>query len=624
VRHLLRTFPYLRPYRGMMALSIVILVFDSAVGLLAPWMLTIVVDNVLGDVPPPPILVSILGDAASDPVALLALAVGGGLGLAIAGSALTVWNTYITTSIEQGMVLTFRSQMFRHVQRLSFAFHDRQRTGKLMYRINNSAHSVGQVPMMVPSLGQSVLTLVGMLLVTWAIDPPLALLSLVVIPALFLSLRNYVRRIEPRLVQVRRLEAQSLTIVHEAMAMLRVIASFGRERHEHRKFIEQGRQAVDARVGLTVRQTLFSLGINTITAVGTSLVIGYGALRVLDGQLSVGQLLVVLAYIAAVYAPLEAIAGAAVPLTQNMVQLRSAFGVLDTEPDILDAPDAVSLGRARGEVELRGVSFSYKGRTDTLEDVSFRARAGEIVAIVGPTGAGKSTLIGLLPRFYDARSGQVLIDGIDVRSVQVESLREQFAIVLQEPLLFSDTIAANIRYGRLDATDDEVVEAARAANAHDFIAALPLGYDTELGERGAMLSGGERQRIAVARAFLRDAPILLLDEPTSSIDSRTEQVILDALDRLVVGRTTFMIAHRLSTVRHADQILVLQGGRIVESGHHDELMASGGLYSEMSAAQAARGRNPRGAGGAPGASADSAATRAPALVPAYVTPEADR
>jgi ATP-binding cassette subfamily B protein len=558
-------------------------------------MVLIVVDHVLSNRPPPEILTLILHGLSGDRMTLLVFAVTGVFVIAVTNNALTVWNTYLMARVEQGTILKFRGEMFQHAQRLSFAFHDRQRTGSFMYRINYSSSAVGQVPMLVPQLLQALITLVGMFLIVWFIDRLLALIALSVVPALWMAIRYYARRIQPRLTEVREMEGRSLSIVHDAMTMLRVIAAFGREQHEHQRFVNQGSETVDARVRVTVRQTMFSLAINVITAGGTALVLGYGALLVLAGNLTVGALLVVMSYLRSVYSPLESIAGLATPVAEHLVQLKLAFGLLETPAEIVDAPDAVALGRARGEVEVRSVSFSYIGRAETLNDISFTVKAGQTVAIVGPTGAGKSTLVGLLPRFYDVAAGSVTVDGVDVRKIQLQSLRQQFAIVLQEPLLFSDTIMDNIRYGRLDASDEEVFEAARAANAHDFITRLPDGYQTALGERGQMLSGGERQRIAVARAFLRDAPILILDEPTSSIDSKTEQVILDALDRLVVGRTTFLIAHRLSTVRHADVILVINKGRIVERGTHDELLGQGGLYHEMHTVQSTRRSEPRAA-----------------------------
>ncbi|MDQ3678051.1 MAG: ABC transporter ATP-binding protein/permease, partial [Actinomycetota bacterium] len=342
---------------------------------------------------------------------------------------------------------------------------------------------------------------------------------------------------------------------------------------------------VDARVDLTVRQTMFSLVVTMTTAVGSALVLGFGAYHVLKGRMTAGELLVVMGYITALYKPLEQISQTVSSLQQQFMSLRNALDLLDTEPEIVERADAIAVGRVAGDVAYEHVTFGYGGRPGTLKDVSFETTAGSRVAVVGPTGAGKSTLLHLLPRFYDPQRGRVRIDGHDVRDLCLEGLRAQISIVQQEPLLFAGTIGANIGYGRLDATEDEVVEAASAANAHDFISALPKGYDTELGERGAQLSGGERQRIAVARAFLKDAPILILDEPTSAIDSRTEVVILEALARLMEGRTTFMVAHRLSTIRNSDLILVVNDGAIVEQGTHEELLDAGGLYAELHDAQ---------------------------------------
>jgi ATP-binding cassette subfamily B protein/subfamily B ATP-binding cassette protein MsbA len=381
--------------------------------------------------------------------------------------------------------------------------------------------------------------------------------------------------------QVKGMEGESLAIIHEAISMLRVIVAFGRENHEYQRFRTQGERAVGARIKVTVRQTLFSLAVNMTTAVGTALVVGLGAYHALQGELTVGQLLVAIAYLAAVYKPLEAISYTLGTLQERLVGTRMAYELMDTVPDIKDAPGAVSIQRTRGRVTFEGVRFSYSGRVDTLKDISFEAPPGQILAIVGPTGAGKSTLVSLLPRFYDPSQGRILLDGRDVRTIRLRSLRDQISVVLQEPLLFSGCIRDNIRYGRLDATMDEVIEAAREANAHDFIMELPDQYDTQIGERGAQLSGGERQRISVARAFLRDAPILILDEPTSSIDSRTEAVILDALARLMAGRTTFMIAHRLSTIRDAHLVLVLHHGEIVEQGTHVELLERDGVYRQL-------------------------------------------
>jgi ABC-type multidrug transport system fused ATPase/permease subunit len=360
-----------------------------------------------------------------------------------------------------------------------------------------------------------------------------------------------------------------------------VIVAFGREDHEYGRFRSQGERANDARLRVTVRQELFALAVNVTSAVGTALVLGYGAHLVLQHRLTVGELLIVLAYIASIYKPLEAISGTIGMLQEGFINLQIAFDLLERDPDVRDAPGARAIRRTDGRVRFEHVSFHYPGRVSTLSDISFEAEPGQTIAIVGPTGAGKSTLVSLLPRFYDAQDGRILLDDTEITTIALRSLREQISVVLQEPLLFSSTVADNIRYGRLDASMDDIVAAAKAANAHEFISMLPQQYDTALGERGAQLSGGERQRIAVARAFLKNAPILILDEPTSSIDSKTEAVILDALERLMVGRTTFLVAHRLSTLRRVDSILVIDHGRLVEQGTHEELLRCGGLYRQL-------------------------------------------
>ena len=578
---------YLRPQKRLAAGALAVVLGATAASLLQPWPLALMVDTVLGNKPLPSLLGFLEG---VDRYTLLMIAVGAGVLVTGLQSGFGVIDDYVNTKLGQSMVLHLRTDLFEHAQRLSLAYHDKKRTGHLMYQINQQASALGKVTTSIPPLFQSVLTVVGMFAITYRIDHTLALLSLTVVPCIYCSAGYYTRRIEPEVRRVRTLEGQSLAIVYEAMAMLRVIAAFGRERYEHTRFRRHAEQALDARVRLTVRQTMFSLAVTVITAMGTALVLGVGAHTVLGREMTAGELLVVMGYVSAIYKPLEQISQIVSGLQEQFMTMRGSIDLLETPHDIKERPDAKALSCAAGRITFKDVTFYYaKGRT-ALKHVSFDVAPGQRVAIVGPTGAGKSTLLNLIPRFYDARKGRVLLDGTDVRDVTLDSLRAQVSIVLQEPLLFSASIEDNIRYGRLDATTEEVIEAARAANVHDFIERLPEGYETKLGERGAQLSGGERQRISVARAFLKDAPILILDEPTSSIDSKTEAVILEALDRLAEGRTTFMVAHRLSTVGDAHLILVVKNGEIVEQGGHDELMAESGLYREMWDAQKPGGR----------------------------------
>ena len=574
-----RLFPYLKPYKGLVVGSLLLSALAVLIGLADPWPLAFMVDNVLGNHAPPALVTQIIGP--QDRYRLLLIAALAGLVLVVVRNAMSVLHEYVNTRVHQRLVLDFRSDLFQHAQRLSVSYHDSRPTGQLMSQINWLPDQAGDLLIGIPPLIQSLVMLIGMFLIAVRLDPVLALLSLTVVPVMYYSVGIYSARIVPRLKYVRALEWQTMSIVFEAVAMLRVIAAFARERYEFRRFRSQGETAADARVNLTVKQTLFSLVVNTWTAAGTALVLGFGAWHVLQGQLSIGELLVFLSYIAAVYGPLETISSTVGSMQQRLINVQGAFMLIDIEPDIVDAPDAAILDRPRGSVAFDHVSFHYTGRTATLKDITFAVEPAKRVAIVGPTGAGKTTLISLIKRFHDPQSGAVLVDGIDVRKLKVKSLREQVSVVLQTPELFSGPIVDNIRYGRLEATMPEIVEAARSANAHDFIEKLPNGYNTVLGEGGAQLSVGERQRICVARAFLKDAPILILDEPTSSIDSKTETVILDALDRLSVNRTTFVIAHRLSTIRHADLILVLDQGSLIERGTHEELLAQRGLYRQL-------------------------------------------
>jgi ABC-type multidrug transport system fused ATPase/permease subunit len=576
---LARVLPYLRPYTALAAASVVITLLSVGVGLLLPWPLKIVIDNVLGNRSIPSLVERWAGTM--DAAAMLGVAVAAGLVLSLLSNALAVAMSYVKTRLEQSVILDFRSDLFHHAERLSVAFRDHVSTGRLVYAINFEAVAAGHLIMALQPLAQGALTVLGMVWIMFRIDPIIAVLAVTVVPILYYAIGYYSTYIQPRLMQVKGMEADALSIVHDAMAMVPIVSAFGREEHELSRFRRQSAATLQARVGVTTRQTLFSLSVNMTTAIGNALVLGFGSYQALRGRITPGDLLVVLSYVSAVYKPLEQISYTLGSLQDNLVGLRMGFNVLDTKPLIQEAPDAATLEAVTGRIAFENVSFNYPTRVDTLRGISFAAEPGQVIAVVGPTGAGKTTLASLIPRFYDPAQGRILIDGRDIRSVTLKSLREHISIVPQEPLLFSGSIADNIRYGRLDAPMGDVVAAAAAANAHDFISRLAEGYDTQIGERGVRLSGGERQRLCIARAFLKNASILILDEPTAAIDSRTEAVILDALDRLMLGRTTLMIAHRLSTVRHADLILTLDRGEVVEAGSHDDLLQRNGLYAQL-------------------------------------------
>ena len=409
------------------------------------------------------------------------------------------------------------------------------------------------------------------------------MLSLAVMPFLYLSIRYYMTTLLTREERVKELESSLVQRLYETFSAMRLVKSFARENHEAGRYAQAGQQTMAARIALTWQQSLFSALVTTITILGTGLVVIVGGLHVMSGQMSVGDLWIVIAYLGAVYGPLSAIAHASGQLQGALAGVKRLRAAFQARPEAIDAPDAGDASRIAGLIQFEDVGFSYADGTRVLHDISFGARPGEMVALVGLTGAGKTTLVSLIPRLYDATSGRVLIDGVDVRRYRLSQLRERIAIVLQEPVLFSGTIADNLRYGKLDATNDEIERAARAAHAHEFVSRLPRGYDTEIAEAGGSLSGGERQRLSVARALLKDAPILILDEPTSSLDAISEEIVFAALRRLRAGRTTIVIAHRLSTVRDADRILVLDGGQIAAQGTHGDLLKSSQLYRRMCA-----------------------------------------
>ena len=571
-----KLLPYLKPYRWRVvwALSQVFLI--AGFELLKPWPLQVVIDNVLGGKPFP------IAALSSSPPSLILL--GACLAIVVVhfgGGALTLLHNYTTIRVGQNMVNDLRGALYAHLQRLSLAFHGRQRVGDLLYRVTADSFAVQTMIMngALPILSAAVL-LGGMLVVLFPLDSNLTLLALTVIPILFALISGFNRKIVDVATEVRNTESRVYSLVQWAMSSIKVVQAFTKEEEEHRRFMGASRESLRATLRLYSWQTLYSGAVNVVIAGGTALVVYAGARAVMSGTLSVGQLIVFISYLAQLYAPINQITQSWGLIAGARVGARRVFEVLDTEADLKDGRLSFPPEGARGEVAWRGVSFRYRPDTPVLAGIDFKVAAGAKIAVIGPTGAGKSTLLGLLPRFFDPSAGVVEIDGVDVREYQLKSLRNQIAMVLQPPLIFPLSVRDNIAYGRPGAADAEIEEAARLARIHALIASLPEGYDTVIGESGISLSEGEKQRVTIARALLRGAPILILDEPTSALDVSTEALVMAGIERLMEGRTTFIIAHRLSTVRRCDRIIVLRDGAIVEQGALPELLRRDGVFAE--------------------------------------------
>jgi ATP-binding cassette, subfamily B, bacterial len=579
-RLLHQVWPYWPYVVGIFLLDLV----ATPLALLGPVPLKIAVDTIVGSQPLPPLLRALLPDPETHSKLLL-LGVAAGLLVSVAFlTHLQALGSYVLrTHTGEWLTLHFRALLFRHVQRLAFAFHDARGTADTIYRIQYDAPSVqwltihGVIPLLT-----SVITLLSMIYVTACLDWQLALVAMSIIPFLMAIPKIYDCRMRGQYTSVKELESSSLGIVHEVLTALRVVKAFGREDHEQERFVAQSTAGMGARIRLAFAESAFGLLSNVITAIGTALVLYIGVRSVLSSRLTLGELLMVIAYLTQLYGPLNAIGDKIISLQPYIASIKRAFELLDEVPDVAERPQARPLKRAAGAIEFRDVGFAYDRENLVLDEVSFAIAAGTRLGIAGRTGAGKSTLMSLLMRFYDPSKGQILLDGVDLRDYKLAELRNQFAIVMQDPVLFSTSIAENIAYGRPGASFQDIVTAAKVANAHDFIVALPNGYDTLVGERGLRLSGGERQRIALARAFLKDAPILILDEPTSAIDVATEALIMEAMQRVMVGRTTLMIAHRLSTLEVCDARLVIEHGRLVEATGNIQMHVLQPTASELS------------------------------------------
>jgi ATP-binding cassette subfamily B protein/subfamily B ATP-binding cassette protein MsbA len=574
---LLHLWPYRFVFLGALALVFVI----NGAELLKPWPLKIIIDNVLSGAPLP-------WEFAKDlpPQVLLIFACLSMVVIYLLVGGLMVLNNYVTIKIGQTMVNDLRSELYNHLQRLSLAFHNRRQVGDLMYRVTADTYAIQSLTMNgVFPIVSALALLAGMFVIMVRLDWMLTLLALSVCPALFITISLMGNRITSAAEVARVQESEVYSLVQRGMSAMRVIQAFTKEEEEHGKFMTASRQSLGASLRLYTLQTFYSGVINVVMAFGTALAVWVGAQHVLSGELTVGEIVIFTTYLASLYGPINSISQTVGLIQGSKVGVQRVFEILEIERDLKDGSRVFPETGAQGNVSWEGVSFQYVDGQPVLKNIDLQIKAGQKVAIVGPTGVGKSTLVSLIPRFYDANSGRVSIDGIDVKEFQIKSLRRQVSMVLQPPLVFPLTIRENIAYGRSDATTEDIVAAARLARIHEYIMRLPNGYDTVVGEQGATLSEGERQRLTIARAILRDAPILILDEPTSSVDAETEALIMEGLNQLSAGRTTFIIAHRLSTVRQADLIIVLRGGEIVEQGTFNDLVHRNGHFASLYRAQ---------------------------------------
>jgi ATP-binding cassette subfamily B protein len=553
-----------RPYWGHIATIFLLNLLATPLALLSPVPLMIAVDSGVRHEPlPGPLRALVPASIEHSPTGAITLAALMVVVVKLASELQSLSTDLLRTYTGEKLTLALRSRLFRHVQRLSLAYHDRRGTADANYRIHSDASSVQAIAIdgVIPFVAAG-FTLAGMLYVTVRISPLLAVVALVVAPPVGVLTWLYRRRLKERHREVKRLESSALSIVQETLLSLRLVKAFGQEEREARRFVDRSGWGTAARIRVAMIDGSFGVLIAVVTAVGSAAVLVVGFRQVQSGAITLGSQLLVMGYLSQLYRPLSSMSKKVAKLQSAFVSAERIFSLLDELPDVPQRPGAYPLPRAAGRVEFRNVSFAYDRDRPVLAHVSFEVGPGGRVGIAGRTGAGKSTLMNLLTRFYDPTEGAILLDAVDLREYRLADLRNQFAIVLQEPVLLSATIAENIAYGRPAAKLTEIIEASKAADIHHFVRNLPDRYDTQVGERGMTLSGGERQRICIARAFLKDAPILILDEPTSSVDLTTESTIMEALERLMVGRTTFVIGHRLSTLDACNLRLQVDEGRV--------------------------------------------------------------
>ena len=578
-----RSLPLLRPYRKQLSLATLAMMLESFLDVFRPWPLKVVIDRVLSHRPSRvPFLHEWLDNAPFTRMQVLYGACGATVTIALLAGLLVYYYTEAMGNVGQHYVFGLRRDLFAHLQRLSLRFHDHQRTGDLTLRLMSDIKEIqDMVASGIASFATNVCLLVGMLALMLWVNWKFALVSLCLSPFLFLTVFRYKRRIKAASRKARKSTGLLAALAQETLASIRIIQGLAQEDRLDERFQAQSENHHQASLELVRYQARIAPLVDTIAALGVTIVIWYGATRVMAGELSTGDIVLFFAYVSSLYSPMKGLARFSVDIDKATVAAERIAEVMLIRSDVAEREGAQKITHLKGPVEFRGVSFEYEPNRPVLTGVDLTISPGEKIAIVGATGAGKSTLVSLIPRFYDPTSGEVRIDGEDIRNYSLQSLREQISLVLQDSLLFNGSIRENIAFGCPSATEEQIAAAAVTANADEFIQQLPEKYETLVAERGTTLSGGQKQRIAIARAILRDTPILLLDEPTSSLDSASEQVVMEALERAAQGRTTLIIAHRLSTARLADRIVVIDQGRIVEQGTHIELLERNGKYADF-------------------------------------------